>query len=314
VLTITSEVLRKLISMPEAIDAIREGFISLANGDVDQPSRLATSSGNVLAMLADVHDSGTVAKLVSVRPHNRDHGMPTVQTIVIWFTPATGEPTAIIEGEALTSMRTAAASGVATDLLAKEDARVLTMIGAGALAADQIRAIASVRPIREVRIFSLHEDHSAQLGKSLEIELPNVSFRAARTSAAALRDTDVVCAATTATSPVFDDGELPGICHINAVGAFRKTMCEIPAQTLARSKVLEVDQIAAALAESGDIIQALDNGLISSTKLAEIGELLQRRQVLGDSVSVFKSVGVAVQDWALAGLAVQRMRSALAPS
>ena len=305
--TISGDRLRAAVPMADAINAVRDAFIALAQGKVDQPKRLSMADGSLLAMIARVEGGGAVAKLVSVREGNRDLGLPTLQVLVIWFSSVTGEPMAIIDGAELTALRTGAASGLATDLFANPDASVLTMIGAGALAADQIRAILTVRPVVDVRVVSRHDKSSAAFVESIRPEFPNVRFKACREPAEALQGAQILCTATTATSPVFDESDLPRGCHINAVGAFRPTMCEIPPGVLARASVIAVDHIPAALAEAGDLIQAINGGYIAPSDLVEIGSLLQSsmaREV--GSVTVFKSVGVAVQDWAIAAIAVDR--------
>jgi ornithine cyclodeaminase/alanine dehydrogenase-like protein (mu-crystallin family) len=310
-LTISSEKLRAIVPMPEAIGAVREAFIALANGDADQPQRLSLSDGSLLAMAARVRNGGTAAKLVSIHKSNREVGLPTIQTVVIWFSPTTGVPTASIEGDALTTIRTGAASGVATDLLARRDARVLAVFGAGALAPDQVRAVLAVRPIEEVRLISLRHVSSAALAGTLHSEFTHVRFRSCRTAREALDGADVVCTATPSMRPLFDDSDVKNGCHINAVGAFRRTMAEIGPQTLHRAEMIAVDQVDAAMEEAGDLIQAIEAGHIHQSKLTAIGSLLERgvKREAG-AVTVFKSVGVAVQDWALASLAVEKTLAA----
>jgi ornithine cyclodeaminase/alanine dehydrogenase-like protein (mu-crystallin family) len=306
-LTISAEKLRAIVPMAEAIQAVRGAFIALSRGMADQPQRLSLRDGSLLAMAARVGGGGTAAKLVSIHPDNRSVGLPTIQTLVIWFSPVTGVPTATIEGDALTTIRTGAASGVATDLLARADAKVLGVFGAGALAPDQIRAVLAVRPIEEVRVLSLHHAHSAALVESMRREFDGVSFRACRAAGEIVRGADVICTVTPSSHPLFDDHDVKEGCHINAMGAFRPTMCEIAPALLKRAQVVSVDHIPAALEEAGDIIQALHGGSIERTKLASIGSLLESGIRREDSwVTVFKSVGVAVQDWALAALAVDK--------
>jgi ornithine cyclodeaminase/alanine dehydrogenase-like protein (mu-crystallin family) len=310
-LTISADKLRVIVPMSDAISAVRAAFIALARGTADQPQRLSLDDGSLLAMAARVGDGGTAAKLLSIHPRNREVGLPTIQTLVIWFSPVTGIPTAIIEGEALTTIRTGAASGVATDLLARRDARILAIFGAGALAPDQIRAVLAVRPIEEVRILSLNHSHSVNLVESMRSEFADISFRACQTGKETAEGADVICTVTPASSPLFADSDVAAGCHINALGAFRPTMCEVGPNVLARAQIVCVDHIPAALEEAGDVIQAINGGWIDRGKLASIGTLLQSDVRRDDAwVTVFKSVGVAVQDWAITALAVDKALAA----
>jgi len=311
VINISAERLRAIVPMPAAITAVRDAFVALSNGGVDQPQRLSLADGSLLAMVARVGDGGASAKLVSIHPGNREVGLPTIHTLVIWFSPTTGVPTATLEGDALTTIRTGAASGVATDLLASPSARVLAMFGAGALAPDQVRGVLAVRPIEEVRVISLHHATGSALADSLRREFPRVSFRVCRTAKEAVTGADVVCTATPSVHPLFADDDVKPGCHINAVGAFRPAMCEVAPAVLHRASVIAVDHIPAALEEAGDLIQAIESGSIEESRLAPIGGLLEEgfRREEG-SVTIFKSVGVAVQDWAIASLAVDKALAA----
>jgi ornithine cyclodeaminase/alanine dehydrogenase-like protein (mu-crystallin family) len=311
VLTISAEKLRAIVSMPAAIAAVRDAFVALSNDAVDQPQRLSLADGSLLAMVARVGGGGASAKLVSIHPRNREVGLPTIHTVVVWFSATTGVPTATLEGDSLTTIRTGAASGVATDLLATRGSNVLAVFGAGALAPDQIRAVLTVRPIQEVRVISLHHTSSAALVGAMHAEFPDVSFRACHSAKEAVSGADIVCTATPSAHPLFDDADVKPGCHINAVGAFRPAMCEISPAILRRAQVVAVDHIPAALDEAGDIIQAIEGGWIDASKLSPLGGLLHEgfRREEG-AVTVFKSVGVAVQDWAVASLAVDKALAA----
>ena len=308
-LVISPDRLRELVPMHAAIAAVRDGFIAGSAGGIEQPTRLALEGGRALAMLAaDRQGIGTVLKAVTVRGGNPGRGLPAVQAVAIWFDGETGTPEAVIDGGTLTALRTGAASGVATDLLASPDAAVLAMIGAGGQAPDQVRAVCAVRPIREVRIASRDPVHAAALAARLGGELEPVRVVATNLPGA-LIGADVVCTATTATRPLFAARDLAQAVHVNAVGAYTEAMCELPAELLAEASVVAVDLIDAALAEAGDLIQAIRLGLLQRERLVEIGTLLARPAAPPGGRTVFKSVGVAAQDWALARLAVDRARA-----
>src|SRR5207249_4123553 len=189
----------------------------------------------------------------------------------------------------------------------RRDAKILAVLGAGALAPDQIRAVLAVRAIEEVRVLGLHHTHSLSLAERMRSEFDGVSFRVCDNAKETVEGADVICTVTPARRPLFDDGDVPLGCHINALGAFRPAMCELPPAVLARAHVVAVDHIPAALEEAGDIIQAIKSGSIEPARLVPIGTLLKtglRRDA--SWVTVFKSVGVAVQDWAVTALAVEK--------
>ena len=297
--------------MPSAIDAVRDAFVRSSGGRIEQPTRLALEGGAALAMLASDRDGlGTVLKAVTVRPANRERGMPAVQAVVIWFDGSTGVPLALIDGETLTALRTGAASGVATDLLAPPDASVLAMIGAGAQAADQARAVCAVRPIREIRVASRHQARAAEFAARLAREIAPIRV-VARTLREALDGAQVVCTATTSTEPLFAASDLGTDVHVNAIGAYTREMCELPPELFADASVVAVDAIDAAMSEAGDLLRAMRDGRITRERLVEIGTLVSRPETAAPGGrTVFKSVGVAAQDWALARLAVERAAAA----
>lgn len=306
-LLISARQLRELVPMRAAVDAVRQAFIDVSRGGIEQPTRLALEGGTALAMLArDRATGGTVLKGITIRPHNPAAGVPAVQAVVCWFDGATGTPLALIDGTALTAMRTGAASGAATELLARRDAAVLAMIGAGGQAADQVRAVCAVRPIREVRIAARTPARVAPLVETLGRELAPISFVAASGVGEALAGADVVCTATDAEVPLFALDDLPGTVHVNAIGAYTERMCELPADLLAAASALAVDRIDVALVEAGDVLQAVRAGRLTTDRLVELGDLLARGDPPPGGRTVFKSVGIAAQDWALARLAVDR--------
>ena len=302
---ISAERLRRLVPVPAAIDAVREAFLAASAGAIEQPTRLALEGGRALAMLAADREGGTVLKAVTVRPGNAGGPHPVVQAVVVWFDGATGAPAAVIDGTALTALRTGAASGVATELLAPLHARVLAMIGAGGQAPDQVRAVCAVRRIGEVRVASRDPAHAVTLAARLQGELPAIRVIATGVREA-VAAADVICTATTARAPLFEAGDLAAEVHVNAVGAYTPAMCELPTDLLATASVIAVDQLGAAMAEAGDLLRAIHAGRLARERLVELGALLAAGGERPAGRSVFKSVGIAAQDWALARLAVER--------
>jgi ornithine cyclodeaminase/alanine dehydrogenase-like protein (mu-crystallin family) len=306
-LLISAENLRKLVSMREAIDVVRQAFIDVSRGVIEQPTRVAVGGGSALAMIArHANGGGTVLKAITIRRDNSDRGLPNIQALVVWFDGLTGAPLAALDGTSLTAMRTGAASGVATALLAPADASVLTIIGAGGQAPDQVRAVCAVRPIREVRVAARSYGSAQRLALTLEPEISAAKIVACETVVEAVSGADVVCTATNSERPLFAADDLTDRVHLNAIGAYTLTMCELPADLLGSADVVAVDQVEAALAEAGDLVSAIRDGTMQVGDLVEIGALLRQEPPRFNGRTVFKSVGIAAQDLALARLATDK--------
>ncbi len=299
---------RELVPMDAAIEVVREAFVAVVEGRADQPQRLVSGDGRALAMVAKLQPSGeTVVKAVTIFPENSAAGLPTIHALVIGFDGETGEPAVLIDGGAVTALRTGAASGVATELLAAPDARVLACIGSGGQAADQIDAVCAVREIAEIRIAGRELAHSEGFAERIGGARPDLAVTALGSVAEAVAGADVVCCSTTATQPLFACAELKDDVHINAIGAYTPEMCEVGPDVLAAARIIAVDQVSAALEEAGDLIQAIDAGALSVERLMELGSLQSGSEPPGyGGLTVFKSVGIAAQDWAVTTLALQR--------
>lgn len=306
-LFISAERLRQAVPMPDAIEAVRRAYTKVSAGTVEQPTRLVLERGTALAMMARDRESGaTVLKALTIRPDNPAKGLPAIQALVILFDGETGTPRALIDGTSLTALRTGAASGVGTALLAPADSHVLGMIGAGAQSADQIRAVCCVRPITEVRIASRTAPRARQLAVRLRDELPNVQFVSVEAIADAVTDADVICTATPSSAPLFEAGLLKPTVHVNAVGAFTPQMCELPPELLRDARIVAIDEYEAAMVEAGDLLQAIDHGYLTPDRLIEIGKLLTNPPSPQSGWTVFKSVGIAAQDLEVAVVAASR--------
>jgi ornithine cyclodeaminase len=216
---------------------------------------------------------------------------------------------ALLEGSALTAWRTGAACGAATDLLAPTGARTLALFGAGGQARAQVLGIAAVRALEEVRVYALTPDRVDALLERLRCEL-DCSLVHAASPAEALFGAEIVCTATTASTPVFNDADLPAGAHVNAVGSFRPTMRELPLETVARAAVV-VDSRDAAALEAGELVDAVARGVTDAGAWIELGEVVAGtrsvRRPLG-GVTLFESVGLAVQDLAAAGAVLDAAR------
>src|SRR5262247_1103384 len=307
---------RRSISMREAVEAVKRAFIELSTGRADVPLRIALSQperdGVTLVMQAYLSDSESLAvKVVSVHDRNAERNLPLVNAVVIVIDPATGRAVAAMEGGYLTALRTGAGSGAATDLLARQDAEVAAIIGAGAQARAQALSMTAVRPIKRIWIYSRRRERVDEMIVDIRPQLgPSIELLAADSPSQAVREALVVCAATTSSTPVFDGLDLRPGAHVNGVGSFKPEMREIDSVTLRRASKIVVDSREGALAEAGDLIAAIESGDIRPTDIyAEIGEIaagLKPGREDDDEITYFKSVGNAAQDAAVAQAIYQR--------
>lgn len=299
------------VSIHELVDAVDAAFRDVASGVDRSPLRthVPLEHGDLLLM-PGVREGATGAsvKLVTVMPGNAARGRPTVQAVICWFDAVTGEPLALLDGPTVTAMRTGAASGAATRLLARQDAATLTVIGAGAQAEWQVRAVLAVRPLERVLVCARTDASRDRLADRIG-SVTGVESRAMADVEAAVRAADVVCCATTSETPVFDAAWLRPGTHVNGIGAFRLGMVELPPELFAAAAPITVDSRVAAMAEAGDVVAAVERGLCSESDLVEIGTLEADWATTRDpqAITAFKSVGLAVQDVAAAEVIVARL-------
>jgi len=315
-LVLNGEDVRRALPMAEAIAGMKRAFAALSEGRVVMPHRahlgIERHDGVSLVMPAyvDIESGEALAvKVVSLFDHNAERGIPRIQAAVVAFEPETGRPLALLEGATLTAIRTGAASGAATDLLARPDSRVAAIFGAGVQARTQLEAVCTVRTIESVRICDPRPDAVEGFIADLAAQSPIPDDLRAADPREAVADADIVCAATTSAEPVFDDADLKPGAHVNAIGSYQPHVQEIPAATVARALVV-VDSREAALEETGDLIQPIAQGLFGPDHIhAELGELVLGRAAGRTSpgqVTLFKAVGVAVQDAVAASIALSR--------
>jgi ornithine cyclodeaminase/alanine dehydrogenase-like protein (mu-crystallin family) len=299
---------RKLVPMPDAIEASRRAFGAAARGEITGPLRTSLSRDRVLIMPAEHSSGSAVIKVISLQQDGWAHGLPSIGGGVLWIDGLTGRIAALLDAAALTALRTGAASGLATSLLAPPSSQVLAMLGAGDQAADQVAGVCAVRPIREVRVHSRRRPRSEELCDRLRLAHPGVAVAAAESARQAVRGADVICTATRSAQPLFEAGDLEPAAHVNAVGSYRLDMCELPPEAFQRAAVVVIDQLEAALAEAGDLVQALHGGYLRRADIIEMGQLLTGGPAHPGGLTIFKSVGIAAQDWAVCELAVRRAR------
>lgn len=303
--------------MRETVEAMKRAYAALSTGQAEVPLRarlpVAPHQAEVLFMPAYVQtDAGAEAlavKIVSLFPENPAAGLPLIHATVLVIDPTTGQMQAVLEGSALTAIRTGAGAGAATDLLARPESSTAAILGAGVQARTQLEAVCAVRPIETAFIYSPTPAHTRQFIAEMAEKVP-ADLVAAPSAKEAVAQADIVCAATTSAVPVFPDAAIRPGTHINGVGSYTPDMIEIDPHLLARARIT-VDSRSAALAEAGELIHALRQGLIQPEQIAEIGEIFLHRRAgrtHPEEITYFKSVGVAVQDALAAQLAVENAR------
>jgi alanine dehydrogenase len=295
------------------VDAVAAAMADVSAGRGSFPNRTAADvadvGGALIAMPAYLAGAGALAaKLVAMFPGNAALGLPTHKAIVAVFDPATGAPEAVMDGEVVTAMRTAACSALSARLLAREDASVLAVLGTGVQARAHAEAVRRIRPIREVRIAG----RSPGRVRALAGELGAV---ASESYADAIAGADIVCACTHSPEPVVRGAWLEPGTHVTSVG-FNPEGREVDADAVARALVV-VESRAAALAPypagSNDLVWAIRDGAIGDDHVhAEIGELVlgtRPGRTSPDQITLYKSVGIAAQDAAAAALALEAARA-----
>jgi ornithine cyclodeaminase/alanine dehydrogenase-like protein (mu-crystallin family) len=304
---LSAEDVRRALPMAEAVEAMKAAFSQLSTGRANVPLRtpieVPAHNGVTLFMPAYLSDDDQMAiKIVSVFNDNPDKGLALIHALVVVVDATTGRPQAAMDGTYLTALRTGAVSGAATDLLARPDARIVAIFGAGVQGRTQLEAVCAVRQIAQAWVFDLNHKQAAVYAQEMGERL-SLPVNVASSPSKALERADVVCTATTASSPVFADADLQAGVHINAVGAYTPEMQEIPAETVVRAKLV-IDHHASSMAEAGDLIIPMEQGRIGQEHIyAELGEIAARLKpgrAPEDDVTLFKSVGVAVQDVAAA--------------
>lgn len=301
--------------MERAIGIARNALEELSAGAIEAPLRppfrLPDDAVTLVMPGYRPASSDLAVKIVSVHPRNPDRGLPTVHAIVAVVDTATGLPVGLVEGNALTALRTGAAVGAATDLLARSDARILAVFGAGVQARAALRAIRVVRAIEEIRLISRSGASAERLADELRRPPSPLRVIVSRSPAEAVRGADVVVTATTSGTPVFSGNDLAPGTHVNAVGAFRPTDRELDGDLVARARVV-VDTREGCLVEAGDLLIPIAERQLDPTAIAELGEVgLGRRpgRTNADQITVYKSVGHAALDVAMAGEAIRQAES-----
>jgi thiomorpholine-carboxylate dehydrogenase len=290
VLYLSDSDVRNALRWSELIPAMTEALAALSSGRVIQPLRawLEIEKGSRFwGVMPAAGQEAMGIKLVSFYPRNAGRGVPTVMAMVVLFRADTGEPLAVLDGHALTAMRTAAVSAAVTARLSRPESRVLALLGSGAQAQSHLEALRHVRRFDEVRVWSRTPEHAERFAAQ--------HAATAMDAESAVRGADVIVTATPAQTPILKGGWLKPGAHVNAIGAPMPSWRELDDEAMANVVVVESRE--AALKESGDVI-------LSRARIhAEVGEIFSGSRVISPSeTTIFKSVGVAIEDVATAKL------------
>lgn len=306
ILLIKSSEIRQHFTMPEAIDAMEEAFISLSSGKSFVPQRYVTTlaSGKLHMLLkpASVDALNRAAiKILTQKEMGAVHGVPAIIGIILVLDTKTGEILSIMDGEYLTALRTGAASGLATKYFTGNDIKTAAIFGCGAQGKTQLEAVTAVRDISKVWVFDKNKMFAESYISEMQSKL-NIEIEIGKTNEV-LKECDMICTATNAEMPLFMKEHLKAGAHINAIGSFKPNMQEIDPNILKDAKIF-VDQKESCLAESGDLIKPINSGLFTKEHIhGEIGEFAAGKiegRYSESEITVFKSVGVAIQDFVVA--------------
>lgn len=304
---------RELLPLRDCMEAVGGALLGLARDEGVQPLRsglLWPDRRGVLAWMPGALAAGQPfgVKVLSVIDDPGELGVDSHQGAVLIFDPADGRPLALCEAGAITAVRTAAVSALATDRLARKDAKVAAILGAGAQARSHIEAMLEVRPVQEIRVWS-RDPGKVEAFVAEQASHHSVQFEAAQNAASAVEAADIVCTTTSATEPVlFADMLEPGM-HVNAVGASIPSWREIDPGVLPLV-TLFTDRRDSLANEAGEYIQAIEEGLVEpGLVVPEIGEILNDDhpgRTSATEITLFRSLGLAVEDVASAKLVYER--------
>lgn len=304
---------RALLSMDDLIELMARALASFSTGGAVQPVRTVLEIaprraflGTMPAYLADPPSLG--AKLVSVYPDNHAQGLRSHQATIVLQDPETGALLAVLDGRYITEARTAAVSAVSTRMLAAPEPTVLAILGSGVQARSHLEAISLVRELRDVRVWSPKPESRERFAREMA-GTTRAPIRAVASAERAARGANLLALVSGATEPILKSAWVDAGAHVCAVGACRPTQREMDGALVARARLI-VDSRAAALVEAGDIVMAIQEGRIGPDHIAaELGEILAGRAVgrtSAEQVTIFKSLGLAVEDVAAASLACRR--------
>jgi ornithine cyclodeaminase len=317
-LILSTHDVRKALPMKQAVEAMKSAYAALSDGQAEIPLRahlaVPPHNGTTLFMPAYIGDQDNEAltvKAVSVFPNNPSIDLPVIHAAVIVFDPITGKPSALLEGGTITAIRTGAASGAATDILARKNAHTAAIFGAGVQGRTQLEAVCEVREIKTAWIFDPVAGKSQLLVDELagHGNIPS-DLRVAATPEEAASVAEIICTATISNEPVYPAEAVRPGTHINGVGSYTLEMIENPPQIFNTTNTF-VDSVEAVMAEAGEIVAAINQKIIFPAELTELGDVILGKahgRISDHQITFFKSVGVAVQDAMAAKVALENAK------
>ncbi|PAB57026.1 ornithine cyclodeaminase family protein [Anaeromicrobium sediminis] len=303
---INEETVRKYLTMSAGIRVMEDTLKALSNEDVVQKLRMSIhlEENNIFGLMPSYLKYKNVfgAKVISVFPENKKRFLPSHQGIVVLFENTSGQLVAIVDGEGITAVRTAAVSAVATRALSREDSEILTIMGTGVQAKSHIEAILLVRPIKKIKIWDYKVDYAEAFVETLRSEL-DLEIEYYKSAKDALSESDIVCTVTSARTPIIKREWLKTGVHINAVGSCTPDAREIDSETM-RDCTLFVDSLESATHEAGDYLIPLKEGIIKEGHIkAEIGHVLTQKKAgrtSDEEITLFEALGLSIEDIAAA--------------
>lgn len=313
VMMLGENAIRVLLSMDDCIEAMETAFRAAHRGDFVQPLRLIAwqpdSRGAIAAMPAYL-DGSLGAKLITVFPQNRTEGFDSHQGVIALHEARNGQLVCLAHAGAVTAIRTAAVSALATKLVANEGPQDLALLGSGVQAEEHLRAMACVRNLRGVRVWSRSVQNAEAFAK--RHSSAGLDVRACETAQEAVRGAGIVCTVTAASQPVLQGAWLADGAHVNAVGSSVPPFRELDSEVVRRSKIY-VDMRACVLRESDDILAPMREGIITEDDIAgDLPEMVSGSCALRtarEEITLFKSVGMAIEDLAAVRAVYERALS-----
>ena len=302
--------IKSLVSMEDAIDAMEAAFSSFSDGSSQVPQRYVSAIHNLNLLLKPAYSEklGRLAvKIITQKTGGSMQGVPTILGVVLLLDMKTGKILAMMDGAHITALRTGAAGGIAAKLLAIENAETVAVFGCGTQGKTQLEAVCSAMPIKRALLF----DRNATAAQNLKAEVEealNIDIRVSE-NPEDVKEAKIICTATNAESPLFSERDISKGTHINAIGSFKPNMQEIDPAILKTGRLF-VDSRESVLKESGDLIKSIDEGIFTNDVIeAEIGELINKKaegRRNDDEVTIFKSVGLGLQDLFMANMIYEK--------
>lgn len=306
VLLLSGRELEELLSPGTLIDEVERAFIAFSEGrTVTPPRTVMWVEGNWWGVMQSyVPGYGVGVKVVNVIPANLERGLPTIQAVVNLFDPATGSPLAVMDGGVLTALRTGAASAVSAKYMAPRERGPVAVVGTGYQARYQLRFVSYVYRTDEVRVYDIREAAAESFKEYAE----SLGFRVVkcRSAAEAIEGARVVIEATTTKTPVIEGRYLSRPTHVISIGAHMRDARALDDDVISLAETIVVDSREAVMLETGDIRIPVERGILTLDRVSELGEVAsgrKRGRLTDEGITVFKSVGLAIQDAAAAAVA-----------